>query len=53
MKEKVAAVCMSCARELKIHPKDDPAEALKRNRWSNVNLPFALCRNCRKRGNHH
>jgi len=57
MREVVAALCTSCGRELKIHASDDAETALKRNRWSNINMkskpPTALCRNCRKRGNHH
>ena len=52
--KKVAAVCRNCKRELKIHPSDDPKEAVKRNRWSNLNLdtkPISgICRPCGKKG---
>lgn len=52
----VAAVCMSCGRELRISNQDDPVKAVKRKRWSNANLKAkpisALCQVCRKNGNH-
>jgi hypothetical protein len=48
----VAATCRSCDRELKINPHDKPEEALKRNRWSNINLKTktGVCRSCGKKG---
>lgn len=52
--KKVAAVCRNCKRELKIHHADDAKEAVKRNRWSNLNFdtkPISgICRPCGKKG---
>lgn len=48
----VAATCRHCGRELKIHPQDNAKDALKRNRWSNIDLTSktAICRPCGKKG---
>jgi 5-methylcytosine-specific restriction endonuclease McrA len=50
--KKVACTCRSCGREMLIHHSDDKKEAIKRNRWSNVNYQnyTAICRPCGKKG---
>jgi hypothetical protein len=49
---KVACTCRNCGNELVIHRNDDKAEAVKRNRWSNVDTHTntGICRRCGKKG---
>lgn len=55
-KKIVAGKCTCCGRELMVHPADPPADALKRKKWSNLNLrtdpPSGICPGCRKHGMH-
>jgi L-lysine 2,3-aminomutase len=48
----IAATCRHCQRKLMIHPHDNAKDALKRNRWSNIDLKSAtaICRPCGKKG---
>jgi hypothetical protein len=50
--QKVACTCRTCNKELIIHRNDDKAQAVKRNRWSNIDdrTNTGVCRSCGKKG---